>query len=140
MFFILISDPMSNEIIARRPSECSKRELEAFVTVAAKGEEVESRDIERGANRAATLLWINGDDGPFAVAAVKTPFDSYKKRVFQKAGVPTEFNKLTLELGYIYVEEAQRHNGHGPALVQKAVGLYGKQGIYATTRADNARM
>ncbi len=131
---------MQNQIITRQPSECAENELEAFVTVAAKGEEVERQDIKRGTTRAAVLLWIEGSGGPFAVAAMKTPFNSYRERVFRKAGVAEGHKKFTLELGYIYVDKSQRRNGHGPALVQKAIGLYGQQGIYATTRADNARM
>ena len=131
---------MQSRIIARQPSECSEAELEAFTTIAAKGEEVERQDIARGARRAAVLLWMEGNCDPFAVAALKMPFDDYKERVFRKAGVATEHKVFALELGYIYVEQSQRGNGHGPALVQKAIALGGQRGIYATTRADNTRM
>jgi GNAT superfamily N-acetyltransferase len=131
---------MQNNIVSRTGAECTQDELAAFVTVAAKGEEVERADIERGAQRAAFLLWRAENGEPYAVAALKSPFNSYKERVFRKAGVPEEHEKYVLELGYIYVEKSRRRNGHGPALVQRAMELCKQQGVYATTRADNKRM
>lgn len=131
---------MKNQIIIRQPNGCSAIELEAFVAVAVKGEEVEWQDIQRGARRAVALLWMEEGGVPFAVAALKMPFINYKQRVFRKAGILEEHGKFSLELGYIYVEDAQRGNGYGPMFVQEAIRLYGRDGIYATTRTDNVRM
>lgn len=130
---------MSESIVVRRPQECSTSELTAFVATAAKGEEVGRADIERGVQRAALLLWMERRGSPFAVAALKTPLGAYKERIFRKAGIPEMHEKFILELGYIYVDEAKRGNGFGRALVKKALALH-KEGIYATSRADNNRM
>lgn len=129
-----------DKIAARSPDECSDAEFSAFVTLAAKGEEVEREDIERGVRRAAALLWIDSDTGPVAVAAVKRPFDSYRRRLFRKAGLAAECGNFSLELGYLFVEETHRGNEYGSALLQKAVKLHGGEPIYATTRSDNKRM
>lgn len=127
-------------IVIRSPEECSPADRAAFSILAAKGEEVDPEDIKRGTERAAALLWICGDAGLVAVAAVKRPFDSYKRGVFDRAGVPKEAPKFALEFGYLFVEEAHRGRGYGPSLVQKAIELKGREPIYATTRSDNIRM
>jgi predicted GNAT family N-acyltransferase len=130
---------MISEVVIRRP-KYDETEIQAFVKVAAKGEEVEAQDIGRGAGRAAALLWIADNSGPVAVAALKTPFESYKIRVFSKAGVSARHQEFALELGYVYVEKTHRKQGLGEKLVQAAIALEGHQNIYATTRIDNQSM
>jgi GNAT superfamily N-acetyltransferase len=110
------------------------------VTVAAKGGEVAKKDIERGTKRANALLWIEGEKGPFAVAALKAPLKTYREGVFKKAGAQERSEHFTLELGYIYVEKKHRRKGLARTLVREALAVAGKQGIYATTRADNDGM
>ena len=130
---------MTSQIIIRRP-KYDEGEIQAFVQVASKGEEVEARDIARGAERAAALLWIADNSGPVAVAGLKTPLDSYKKRVFSKAGVSAQHQEFVFELGYIYVEKSHRKQGFGEKLVREAIALAGNQNIYATTRINNESM
>lgn len=127
------------EIIVKPPGRCKREERAAFLDVAAKGDEVDRADIQAGIERAALLLWIAGDKGPLAVGALKNPVDQYRRAVFRKAGAPAEAKEYLVEFGYLYVEEAYRSNGYGPAIVGRALREYG-HGIFATVRADNRRM
>ena len=136
------ADRSSSEatVVARPPKECSSDELAAFVKIAAKGNEVEADDIKRGVERAAIVAWFESKSSMHAVAALKMPYDSYKERVFRKAGIPEESQKFGLELGYVYVEEAKRGNGYGAALVKRIIETSDKSPVYATTRSDNDAM
>lgn len=131
---------LDDRIAIYAPDQCSPEDRAAFVTLAAKGEEVNRRDIERGVGRAELLLAMRGDSYLVAVAAIKNPFPSYKRDVFRKAGVPAEADNFSLELGYLFVEEAHRRNGYGPQLVKKAIAPQGGAPIFATTRSNNERM
>ena len=51
------------------------------------------------------------NSGPVAVAALKTPFESYKIRVVSKAGGSARHQEFALELGYVYVEKTHRKQG-----------------------------
>ena len=75
-------------MIVRIRGACTRAERDAFVTLAAKGDEVNRDAIETGVERAAALLSMQHDGALIAVAAVKRTFDSYRRGVFKDAGVP----------------------------------------------------
>lgn len=122
------------------PGECSHEQLLAFATVAAKGEEVKPPDIKSGAERAAFLLWIGRHPDLAAVAALKRPYENYKRRVFKKAGVYEKCGEYDLEFGYLFVAVNQRRKGYGRLLARKCVVLAEDRALYATTRANNGAM
>lgn len=127
-------------VIVRIPGACTRAERDAFVTLAAKGDEVSRDAIETGVQRAAALLSMQHDGALIAVAAVKRPFDSYRRSVFKDAGVAEQAGQHPLEFGYLYVEEAHRGHKYGARLLRRAMAERGTKGIYATVRTDNVPM
>lgn len=123
------------------PSKCSAAEIEAFVKLASAGREVQESNIERGVRRAKYLLWIDdGDIAPCAVAALKNPFPSYRRGIFEKARSPLQAADFPLEFGYAVTDKRCRRRGHGRSLMRKALELAQVQGVYATVRLDNKGM
>lgn len=127
-------------LISIQPDDCSPHDIETFIRIAAKGDEVELADIERGVRRAHTLFWIVQDNAICAVAALKKPNESYCKRVFSKAGHRDSHEIFQLELGYIFVEETARHRGYAKTLVAHVIHALDGKAVYATTRSDNVGM
>ncbi len=97
-----ITSPGKNhEVIVCIPGACTRAERNAFITLAAKGDEVSRDAIEIGVERAAALLSMHHDRALIAVAAVKRPFDSYRRTVFEYAGVAEQARHHPLEFGYL---------------------------------------
>lgn len=127
-------------LVAKRPSDCTPDEIRAFINVAVKGGEVMERDIERGAKHARCLLWIDESGTPLAVAALKKPFESYRKNIIDKSGAALPTAQFPYEFGYAYTEEKHRRRGYGKELLEKALEVASPDGVYATLRADNDSM
>lgn len=130
---------VSARIATKSPSDCSQDELEAFITLAAKGEQVEAQAIRVGASRAESLLWIGDREGLNGVAAVKIPFRSYRDDVFLKAGASDLAKEFRLELGYVCVDEKKRKKGTGAKLVSEAMNLIGGRSVFATNARRQRR-
>ncbi len=77
-------------IIWKQPQECTAREIDLFVALASRGDEVDEADIRRGTLRAKYLLWNERGEGFLAVAALKNPNPGYRLRVFQKPSGPPD--------------------------------------------------
>jgi len=69
-----------------------------------------------------------------AVGALKIPFDSYKRRIFDKSNLNLNPNEYKYELGWIVSLE----NGNGKSITKILANYYPK--IYATIRDENIRM
>lgn len=125
------------KIIWKQPHECTAREIDQFVALAAQGNEVDEADIRRGTLRAKYLLWNEKGEGFIAVAALKNPNPGYRLRVFQKASATLDISNFPFEFGYAHTDKLHQKRGHGGQLLQKAIFLAEKQGVYATARAEN---
>jgi GNAT superfamily N-acetyltransferase len=130
----------ASPIIVRKPSECSVEELRGLISTVAKGAEVPEHYIQQGVQNARALLWMATSGEIFAVAAIKNPRTTYRRSVFEKAGVPEHAENFSLEFGYLYVDSARRGEGLGAALVDRALALVGSEAVFATTRSDNEPM
>ncbi len=129
------------EITNKRPSECSDHELDAFEDLVKKGGEVAPAGLRNRIMKAEWLVFVVEEDGTFAaVAALKRPSDSYKRKVFQKARTSENPDDFTFEAGWIFVEEAFRDRKYSRLLLQTVVKLAGAKKVYATTREDNVWM
>jgi GNAT superfamily N-acetyltransferase len=130
-----------NRVVARRPADCSPDQIRAFVRIVASGGEVKEKDIANGAERAEYLLWIAGHSNALAaVAALKRPFDSYRRRISRKTGVDLRADDFAYEFGYACTVQEHRRRGHGRRLLARALDLASRDGVYATVRADNSPM
>jgi hypothetical protein len=75
------------QILSKRPSNCSKAELDAFEKLVKQGGEVTGQGLRERILRAEWLVFTVEEDGTFSgISALKTPNDSYKRNIFRKAG------------------------------------------------------
>lgn len=128
-------------IVVKKPSECSERELDSFEAFVRKGGEVTSEGLRNRIKKARYLVFLFERDKTLAgVAALKEPNIRYKKKVFKKAGSQEDPNKFTLEAGWIYVEDQFRDRKYSRPLLEEVLNHVGDKQVYATTRENNEAM
>ncbi|WP_425408511.1 N-acetyltransferase family protein [Hyphococcus sp.] len=127
-------------ITVKHPADCLYCELDKLATFAAYSGEVELDDIKRGVRNAKAILWVAHQGAICAVAVLKRPNVNYRKKIFQKANFSACPETYTYELGYIFVDSANRKRGLAKSLVTKAIEVSGEHAVYATTRSDNSAM
>jgi len=128
-------------IISKRPWECSDTELDSFEHLVKQGGEVTSQGLRHRVKNAEWLVFLNVEDGILAaVAALKRPNKSYRRRVFESARTSENPRDFDYELGWIYVEPRFRGRHYSRSLVESALALAPAANVYATTREDNGRM
>jgi predicted GNAT family N-acyltransferase len=128
-------------IVMKKPSECSESELDSFEALVIKGGEVNATGLRDRIKKAKYLVFLFEKDKNLAgVAALKEPNNSYKKKVFRKAGSQENPNEFTFEAGWIYVEEQFRGRKYSRSLLEEVLKLAGDKQVYATTRENNEAM
>ena len=129
---------MCNEI--KEPSECSKEEIENFYQLVLKGGQVEVSGLGNRIKRAKLLAFHYEENTLVGIAALKQSNQTYKKKVFRKAGVSEDSDKYNLEVGWAFTMCEYRGKGICSSLVQKIVDASGSANIFATTTTDNLQM
>jgi predicted GNAT family N-acyltransferase len=124
-------------IISKKPAECSKQELEAFVSLVKLADEVNPQGLNARIMRAEKLFFLLRDQDLIGVAALKNPSSDYKSDIFKKARATTSPKSYVFELGWIVVHPSARREGHSHRLVESAIQLSDGQPVFATSRSDN---
>jgi RimJ/RimL family protein N-acetyltransferase len=125
----------------KRPSECNKRELEKFEGLVREGEEVAVAGLSELIRKAAFLMFlIHANGSLIGVSALKRPNPRYRAKVFRNAQSELRPDDFGLELGWIFVVEAERGNKLSHVLVEQLIPHAGTERVYATTREHNLPM
>lgn len=95
-------------------------------------------DRIRGARRLAFCYLAGGTLA--AVAALKSPRESYREEVFKKAAARGRASEFELELGWVFVLPAHRGNRIAESLCRRLLAGVPDSGVFATTRPDNTFM
>lgn len=130
---------MTNEttLITKSPAECSKIELEKFVTLVDSEEEVEGGLMNRVKTRGEKLIFLYVSGTLAGTAGIKRPYDNYRSSVFNKAKASLSPNSFSLELGWIVVSPAFRRRGFAHRLIKESMNIIGENKIFSTTRESN---
>ena len=86
--------------------------------------------------RAHRLLFLFGDSSLIGVAAVKKPAMSYRRWVFESAGVPGRMGEFPLEFGWLFVLPGARGGSHVHRLIDGGRVAAGDKGLFSTLRSD----
>ena len=125
----------------KRPSDCSRGEIEAFMALVIEADEVDPEGLEDRVKRAEMLIFIYDDEEELiGVAAVKRPGKSYKDRVFEKAQTTEDPASFTFELGWIVIKTRFRGQHLSRVFVEAALRITAGHKVFATTRTDNVAM
>lgn len=127
-------------VTKKRPSECSETELLDFASLVLAGGEVTADGLNDRIKKAEVLIFLAQDNYLKGIAAVKNPEVNYKNGVFKKASATVPASAFPFELGWVFVLPSSRGAGYSHKLVKAAVGVTSSQGIFATSRTDNAPM
>ena len=131
----------SHEVVTiKRPGECSAAELQDFAALVLAGGEVTSVGLDERVRKAENLVFLTQDGCLKGIAAVKNPASGYRSGVFQKAQASVQAKDYPFELGWVFVIPSSRGAGLSHKLVQAALSAVSGQGVFATSRSDNAHM
>jgi RimJ/RimL family protein N-acetyltransferase len=129
------------QIIIKSPLKCDQHELESFEALVRMGEEVAGDGLTERIRNAAFLLFLrNADGGLIGVSALKRPNPGYRVKVFKSAHSQLRPEDYGLELGWIYLVEAERGNKLSHILLEKLLLHLNHERVYATTREHNLAM
>lgn len=131
---------MNYEIIAKSPGECSAEEICGFVALVEQGGEVAAGGLQHRVMAAANLAFMHSGRSLAGVAALKNPNDSYRARVAAASGIALPKDLFSYELGWVFIATEARGNGYAQRLSQAALAPAGVNGVFATSRTDNAAM
>lgn len=119
----------------KKPKDVKLEHLRQVIDLIKSGDEVKtSRDkLHEYLLRADFISYKVQDNLIICTATLKNPFNSYKARVFGKAGAsnPSNYEK---ELGYIATHSKHENQGHCSALLKVFFKKINHNSIYATTR------
>jgi GNAT superfamily N-acetyltransferase len=104
------------------------------------GGEVSPNRLEKRIYSSKQLLLGYCNEFLVAVAAIKQPSLTYKKTIFQKAGIGDSAKQYEFELGWMFVHELHRRKRYSTLLTDEATRVLGNSSSYATTRTTNNRM
>ena len=124
----------------KEPSECSEKEIEDVYLLAKKGGEVDPLGLRNRIRRAKYLAFHYEQNELVGIVGLKRPYETYKKVVFKRAGVPKEAEKYSLEIGWAYTKCVYRGKGICTGLIQKILEKSESENFFATVRTNNPAM
>jgi predicted GNAT family N-acyltransferase len=128
------------EITAAKPDEFSASEIAVFNRLVVAGGEVATAALTTNIEAAKALV-VGRIEGKFeAVAALKRPQASYRKRIASKAGVDLGREDYPFELGYVFLSPKVRGQKLSHRLVAAALQDADGAAVFATARTDNTPM
>lgn len=122
------------------PAQCTAAELESFYRLLLKGGKVEKRGLMNGIRRAKLLAFHYENKTLAGIAAIKSPSDSYRQKVFMKARTSENPDKYNLELGYAVTLEKYSGRHICSRLVEKLISSFPSWNMYATSETTNMCM
>ena len=123
-----------------KPSEFSTVEKADFAALVLAGGEVTPEGLPDRIERAAFLIQITLNGCLAGVAAIKHPYNAYRKNAFQKSGTDLVDATFPFEFGWAFVMPSARSTGLSKDLLKSALTEIGDKSIFATSRSDNTRM
>ena len=118
----------------------SEADKTAFVDLVCSGGEVMKCTLQQNVKTAVRLVFLRDASNLIGVAALKIPIHTYRGTLCAKTGILLDDSEVPYEVGYILVKETARGQGHSNVLVSTALAAAGGQGVFATSRIDNAPM
>lgn len=128
------------QIEVKSPDNCTLGELNDFEKIVVEADEVQAIGLRSLILKAHCLIFLKVGGELVATGAIKVPRDSYKKGVFEKAGVSKLLNKYKYEAGWIFVSILQRRKGLSTQIVNALRKEISSHGCYATARSNNLGM
>lgn len=124
----------------KSPDELSVAELGSFVALVNEGGEV-GGGLKSRVKGAAALAMLHDVSGKLiGTAAIKKPYDSYRRDVFAKSKAELIATNYPYELGWIYLLEECRGRHLASPLISEVISRFKKAAIFGTARADNKAM
>jgi hypothetical protein len=124
--------------IVKEPSECNEEELEGFLRLVSKGEQVENSGLKERIGNRGVLLAFHYENGILVgVIGLREPSGAYKRKVFGEAGVSEETDNYDLEIGWAFVEKEYRSKSVCPNLIQRISDASKFRNFFATAHEDN---
>ncbi len=123
------------------PFDCTSAELDAFENLVRESGEVAFVGLSERITSASHLLFLYDSCGTLGgISALKHPNDAYREKVFQRAHASSSAACYPVELGWLFVQPSHQGKHLSRPLVEQLLPYAAGSLIYATTRADNARM
>jgi len=121
----------------KRPSDCAADEINDFCAVVSSGGKVSPDGLRDRILRATYLAFCHQGGRLLGVAALKDPVDSYRERVFAKAGVSSQDAETETEFGYAFTLSECRGRGVGTQILSELVAIAAPAGIFATAEVES---
>jgi GNAT superfamily N-acetyltransferase len=128
--------------VLKKPADCSDAEIENFCALVEKGGEVTPGLRQRVIDRGVMLAFVYDGDIVAAVGGLKTPYASYKQKVFKKANSDRHAADFEAELGWVFVSDDYRGRGISGTICDKLISVAdaNNSGVYATSSVSNTKM
>jgi hypothetical protein len=136
---MVASEPKVSECI-KSASACTDAEIDDFERVVMEGGQVTPIRL-RSRIRSAKLLGFHYEGRNLvAVAALKTPANSYRNSIFQNAGVAHECEHYHVELGWAVTLKEWQGRGICTELTKALIREFQHKNLFATTSTANIAM
>lgn len=130
----------SYTLVARPPKFFGSDDIASFKELVRIGGEVNDQTLSSLVSGSLLLAFARRNETLVAIGAVKRPNDSYRTKIFLKAGVLERMADFEHELGWIYVDPAARGNGLSRKIVDVLLTAPTSGHLYATSRVNNLAM
>ena len=127
-------------VVGRRPSDCNGAEIADFMSLVLAGGEVTAKDLEKRVRAAVSLVFLNVGCCLCGVAALKSPEESYRKRIASSSGASLPREQFLYELGWVFVMPSSRGRHYSFDQAREAIASAGGAGVFSTSRTDNRQM
>jgi GNAT superfamily N-acetyltransferase len=131
---------MNESVVDGKAANFTEAERREFMRLVQEGGEVDDIVLARNIDTARRLVFLRGSEVLIGIAALKIPQASYRKRISGLSGVEIPEGTFPLELGYVFVTPKERNRGLSSSLVEAALDACLRDGVFATSRVDNASM
>lgn len=127
-------------VIIKTPSSCSEKECKDFRRLAVKSGEVQVKRLSDLIQNAKALAFLCIDGKNVGIAGLKVPRSSHRSDVFNNAKSKHAPEDFPYELGWVYIEQDHRKQGHSFPLVEKVLAHAEGSNVYATSRKTQTIM
>ncbi len=128
------------QVVSRSPGDCHDSEIKDFMALVLAGGEVSTDGLESRIRRAVSLVFLTIGCCLCGVAALKRPTPSYRNATFSKSGSQLSERVFPYELGWVFIMPSARGRKFSIDLTRAALSGAGTEGVFATSRTDNAPM
>jgi ribosomal protein S18 acetylase RimI-like enzyme len=135
-----MSESVAFTIEVSAPGVCEAAAVAEFQALVREGGEVDPSTLPALVESALSLAFVKSGSSLVGVGAIKRPYSSYRSRVFKSARSQLSPHDFEFELGWVYVHPSAQGNRLASRLVQELLPSLKGAAVYATSRADNARM